>query len=319
MPHYTKKELNNTNSVPGHAKIVIVGAGMSGLYGSWRLINETEDNKDIVILERSGRTGGRLDSDVIKFEDGDTVKEEEGGMRFLFDGMDDLMALFLTLDLSGDIVPFPMNSAGNNRLFFRGKSFDVNEAAEDNHVIWSKLYNLAPAERGVNPKDIINVVFNRILQANPQFTDRPENRNPKFWQDFRLDCKWNEIPLNEWSLSNLFSEMGYSNECITLLYRLLGFNGTFLSKMNAGVAYQLLEDFPVGVKFRTFKDGFSTLPNKLVDGIGKGRIFLNTSVEGINKSGDGGYYTLEYNETDENGELSRKTITAEKLFFACLA
>ncbi len=27
--------------------------------------------------------------------------------------------------------------------------------------------------------------------------------------------------------------------------------------MNAGVAYQLLEDFPANVQFKTFKDGFS--------------------------------------------------------------
>ena len=164
--------VNNTNAIPGYAKIVVIGAGMSGLYSTWRLLNETNDNQDIVILERSGRTGGRLDSDLISFNDGDVVKEEEGEMRFLFDGMDDLMPLFLTLGLSGEIVPFPMHSGGNNRLYFRGVGFDVNEAAEDNYAIWSELYNLAPAEQGVNPKDIINVVFNRILQANPQFTEK---------------------------------------------------------------------------------------------------------------------------------------------------
>lgn len=313
MPHFTTKEINHNQALPEHKKIIVVGAGMSGLYCTWRLLNETSDNDDIAILERSGRTGGRLDSDLIEFSDGDIVKEEEGGMRFLFEGMDDLMALFLSLNLTDQIVPFPMNSGGNNRLYFRGKGFDVNEAAEDNYAVWQELYNLAPAEQGVNPKDIINVVFNRILQANPDFTSRPENRDPTFWQDFRLNCKWNNIPLNQWSLWDLFTDMGYSNECVTLLYRLLGFNGTFLSKMNAGVAYQLLEDFPADVKFRTFKDGFSTLPNALVEQIGKERIHLNTTVESIDQEPGQNHYTLTYTQTTADGKATTKTITAEKV------
>ncbi len=188
---------------------------MAGLYATWRILNETEGNDDIIIPERSGRTGGRLDSDLIEFEDGQTVKEEEGGMRFLFNGMDELMTLFLELELSDQIIPFPMSGDGNNRLYFRGHAFTVNEAMGDNFAVWNSLYNLSPAESHVNPKDIINYVFNRILQANPQFTDRPAERGPEFWQSFRLDCKWDGVSLNNWSLWDLFSVMGYSNECIT--------------------------------------------------------------------------------------------------------
>jgi hypothetical protein len=313
MTHFTQKDLGHKNKVPKKAKIVVVGAGMSGLYSTWRLLNETTGNDDIVIVDRGNRTGGRLDSDLIKFDDGDVVKEEEGGMRFLFDGMDDLMALFMTLELSDEIVPFPMNSNGNNRLYFRGEGFDVNQAKQDNFAIWDELYNLDPAERKVNPSDIINAVFNRILQENPQFDPRPDNRGPEFWQSFRLDCKWNGIPLNEWSLWDLYSQMGYSNECITLLYRLLGFNGTFLSKMNAGVAYQLLEEFPADVKFRTFEDGFSTLPNKLVEEIGRDRIYLNTTVEGIDKEDGQDFYTVTYRQVDDQGKVTDSTIEAEHI------
>ena len=99
MSHKNIHTLNNPDSPPQSAKIVVVGAGMSGLYSTWRLINEKNED-DIVILEASERTGGRLDSDLIKFPDGNIVKEEQGGMRFLFDNMDDLMALFMKLDLA---------------------------------------------------------------------------------------------------------------------------------------------------------------------------------------------------------------------------
>lgn len=301
-------------------KVAIVGAGMSGLYSAWRLQNEAGIS-DFAILERSNRTGGRLDSDLVNFKNqhhqpGDPefieVKEEQGGMRFLFDDMDTLMALFLALDLENQIVPFPMNSGGNNRLFFRGESFSVNDAQKDDYAIWSELYNLAPSEQGVNPKDIVNVVFNRILKANPQFKYRPKNRGPVFWQRFRLDCQWNGKGLNEWSLWDLFTDMGYSQECITMLYRVLGFNGTFLSGMNAGVAYQLLEDFPANVQFKTFTKGFSTLPNALVDKIGSERIHLDTSVESIEFDDCAQEYVLKIQQGNCKCG-STKTLRADKV------
>ena len=324
MTHYKLGNEIKTKSIPKSVKVVIVGAGMSGLYSAWRLDKE-HNTHDFAIFERSNRTGGRLDSDLIHFKDQHTVsddpdtitvKEEQGGMRFLFEGMDDLMALFLSLNLQDQIVPFPMNSDGNNRLYFRGKSFSVTEAKQDKFAVWSTLYNLAPSEQRVNPKDIVNIVFNRILQANPHFNARPEIRGPEFWQAFRLDCQWQGKGLNEWTLWDLFSDMGYSQECITMLYRVLGFNGTFLSKMNAGVAYQLLEDFPADAQFRTFKDGFSTLPNALVDQIGHDRIHLQTSIEGIDHDEATGKYILHYRHVDDQGIEHLSHVHADKVILA---
>ena len=276
--------------LPASADIVIVGSGMSGLYIAWRLLRENPD-RDICIVDKINRTGGRLDSDRIKFDvNGEivTVKEEQGGMRFTFDTMDDLMSLFLMLELESEIVPFPMNSGGNNRLYFRGQAFTNEQATHNNYAIWGNLYDLNSSERGIDPKSIINTVFNRILSVNPDFP-RPELRTPEFWQGFRLDCQWNDVKLNNWTLWNLLVEMGYSNECVTLLYRLLGFNGTFLSEMNAGEAFQLLEDFPADPQFRTLKEGFSCLPNALVDAVGMDKIHLCTMVESLDANNSGGY------------------------------
>ncbi|MGB1090777.1 MAG: flavin monoamine oxidase family protein, partial [Oceanobacter sp.] len=317
--HYKLGQGIEEHELPDGKKfsVVIVGAGMSGLYSAWRL-QEEKGITDVAIFEQLNRTGGRLDSDLVEFNNLDkspgqpdtiTVKEEQGGMRFLFNDMDDLMALFLMLDLQDQIVPFPMNSGGNNRLYYRGKSFTVAESKENDYAIWSELYNLKPEEQGVNPKDIVNTVFNRILQANPQFTDRPNDRSPTFWQDFRLDCKWEGKGLNEWSLWDLFTAMGYSQECITMLYRVLGFNGTFLSKMNAGVAYQLLEDFPADVQFRTFKDGFSTLPNALVDRI-KAKICLERTIQKIDYDSKNEEYILTYSKV---GSAVTKEVRADKV------
>lgn len=316
MKHYTNTQLLHDKQIPETAEIIVIGAGMAGLYTTWRILEEYP-NQEIFIFDKLDRTGGRLDSDLVKFEDGEAVKEEEGGMRFTFDNMDDLMSLLLILGIDDQVVPFPMDSGGNNRLYFRGKSFTNNDAQEDNYSIWEKLYNLEAAERGINPKTIIDTVFNRILDVNPDFKERPKIRTPEFWQKFRLECQWKGVKLKDWTLWNLLSDMGYSNESITLLYKLLGFNGTFLSQMNAGVAYQLLEDFPSAPEFKTLESGFSTLPNALVDKIGKERIFLKTHLESIDRTEGEEGYTLKYTTVDKSGNPITDTVRAKKVIL-CL-
>ena len=319
------------HSIPKKSKIVIVGAGMAGLYTAWRLINETDlKREDIVILEKLNRTGGRLDSDLIDFKEGDknfVVKEEEGGMRFTFDSMDNLMSLFMTLPLTDkdkpkpdtriadDIVPFPMSSDGNNRLFFRGVPFSQKDAPNT----WSELYNLSYPEVNQTPSEIVNTVYNRILAANPEFTAKykkaEQRKGPDYWQAFRLECQWQGTIMKDWSLWNLFANMGYTNEAIQMVYQSSGFNGTFLSQMNGGVAYQLLKEFPADPEFRTLKEGFSTLPNSLVAQVGKESIFLNTTVTELDKDGAG--FSLSYIITDEAGNFdSEGVIHGEKVILA---
>ncbi|UTW13454.1 FAD-dependent oxidoreductase [Marinobacterium rhizophilum] len=311
MAHFTLHDLLHRNPMPTQTDTLVVGAGMAGLYSTWRILQDNP-GADVFIIDKSNRTGGRLDSDLVNIN-GVQVKEEEGGMRFTFDEMDNLMSLFMLLNIDDQVVPFPMNSGGNNRLLFRGHSFNNAIAAEDDSAIWSALYNLAPAEQGMSPGAIINTVFNRILEANPDFSERPEQRGPEFWQRFRLDCQWNGIKMKDWTLWNLFSDMGYSSECITMLYRAAGFNGTFLSQMNAGVAYQLLEEFPADPQFRTLENGFSTLPNALVERIGKERIYLKTQLLSIARAEGGQGYRLKYQTIDAQNQVRYGEMTANRV------
>lgn len=113
------------------ADIVIVGAGISGLYCAWRLI-EQDPSRRITVIERLNRTGGRLQTDIINVRPGEVVREEEGGMRFNY-GMTELMQLNYALGLCDDIVPFPMssdiNGANTNRFLLRGRTFTAAGAA----------------------------------------------------------------------------------------------------------------------------------------------------------------------------------------------
>ena len=105
----------------------IVGAVISGLYCALRL-SQAYPTKQIAVIERLDRNGGRLDTDLITVRPGEVVREEEGGMRFQY-SMTELMALIKEMGLCDQIVPFLMGShipgyGGNtNRFYLRGRSF----------------------------------------------------------------------------------------------------------------------------------------------------------------------------------------------------
>jgi hypothetical protein len=265
--------------------VLIVGAGVSGLYTAWRLLEQNNKRK-VVIIDRLNRTGGRLDSDLVEipdlYDDGKTlVKEEEGGMRFE-KSMLELMSLFTALELCNDAVYFPMNA---NRYCFRGRSFTVAESMENNSAIWGELYNLEPAEKNQSPGAILGVIYQRILNEN-RVENVPISPTPEFWQEFRLHYKWEGIELYKWQLGGLIKSMGYSEECLTMLTEVLGFRGPFQGLPNAGEAWQILEDFPANPQYFTLKNGFSSLIRKLEEKVTKlgGQIYTGINVNSINGS-----------------------------------
>lgn len=301
--------MQTNSAIQDKSDILIVGAGVSGLYAAWRLLKQ-DQNRKVTVIERLNRTGGRLDTDLIKINYGSNqysvVRDEEGGMRFTYQ-MKELMSLFNGLKLCDQIVDFLMTT---NRYFVRGRSFTAEEANANNNAIWSELYDLAPAEQNQSPGTILNIIYNRILKSNG-VEEAPENPTPEFWQTFRLDFKWKGIPLNEWQMGGLFNDMGYSNECIKMMVDTVGFQAPFLSTVSAGEAWQILEDFPKNPQYHTFKYGFSTLIKALQKEVEKlgGEIHLNVNLNRISKSKDGSY-VINLNESVSN--RSNFPPTAEK-------
>ena len=269
--------------------VLIIGAGVSGLYAAWRLLKQ-DKNRKITILDRLNRTGGRLDSDLVKIKDpyddkNSIVKEEEGGMRFE-DSMKELMSLFTALNLCKDAVYFPMTT---NRYYFRGHSFTADEAEADNNAIWGELYDLDPAEQNQSPGTILNVIYERILKVNG-VENVPSKPTPEFWQRFRLEFKWNGIELYKWQLGGLIKSMGYSEECVTMLTDTLGFRGPFQGLPNAGEAWQILEDFPANPQYFTLKRGFSSLIRRLEKEVTKMGGAIHTGINVNTIDGEKGDY-----------------------------
>lgn len=300
--------------------LIIVGAGVSGLYAAWRLLKNDPKLK-VTILDRLDRTGGRLDTDLIKIKNKEggisDVRDEEGGMRFTYQ-MTELMSLFYGLQLCDQIVDFPMTT---NRFFVRGHGFTADEASANNNAIWGELYDLAPAEQNQSPGTILNVIYNRLLKANG-VDEAPAKPTPEFWQKFRLDFTWKGVTLNKWQMGGLFSDMGYSEECIKMMVDTVGFQAPFLSTVSAGEAWQILEDFPKNPHYHTFKYGFSTLIKALqkeVEGMGA-EIHLNVNVDHISKSKDNNY-KIELSKTESNFKTfpyknEKATVEGSKIILA---
>lgn len=240
--------------------VAIIGAGISGLYAAWRLV-ETNSEVTVTLIERLDRTGGRLDSDIVEIKPGERVREEEGGMRFNF-GMTELMTLNAALGLCNDIVAFPMGTPDMpNRYSIRGTTFTLKDAADSGQMIWSELYDLKPEEQGLSPTDLVTAAYRRVLMAN----DLPvkKGQTPEEWAHFREHAVWNGQAMNEWQMWGLLRDMNYSEECVQMLSETIGFAGPFKSLANAGDAFQILADFPEDPTYYTFERGFSTLPNAI--------------------------------------------------------
>jgi hypothetical protein len=306
--------------------IVIVGAGISGLYCAYR-IAMAQPEATITIVERLDRTGGRLDTDIVRIKKHQTIREEEGGMRFNYD-MTELMRLTCALGLCEQIVPFPMGSNDDtNRFHVRGHSFTVAEAAAGGQMIWSELYDLAPDEIGLSPTELVTRAYRNILYANG--AAYLAGRQPEFWQRFREEFTWKDTALCDWQLWGLLRDMGYSEECIAMLSETIGFAGPFKSLANAGDALQILADFPKNPTYFTFQRGFSTLPDAVVawlnDSAGERvQILLSTNVDRITDR-DGGGYDLtvtaarggDANPFTPSGET--RTLRCRKLILAAAA
>lgn len=285
-------------SIPETADLAIVGGGIAGLYCAWRYLQENPGDS-VVVLERLNRPGGRLQTDLVDLDSGGepvTVRDEEGGMRFNY-GMGELMALFHSLGLCDEIVPFPMVGA-NNRYLFRGRAFTYEESSR-NPQVWSQLYGLAPEEQNRLPVDLLGEAYHRVLKANG-VDEAPAEPTPEFWQTLRLEYTWDGTPLYRWQLWGLLRAMGYTEECCTMLAHSLGFEGPFWSTMNAGEAFQLMEDFPQDPTYFTFEKGYGVLIDAIVQRVeaAGGRIFLSANVDAV-AGHEGGGFELQVTQAPE--------------------
>lgn len=271
-----------------YADVVVVGAGMAGLYFSWRMLGF--GGQTVINLEKLNRTGGRLDTDMVQIN-GEPVKNEEGGMRFDV-GMKNLMWLLQKLGRSAAIIPFGMGD-DNNIYHLRGRRFTFGEAK--NAALWSRLYKLAPNEQNKQPNLILQEVFESILTQNGINPKTSYPQTPEDWQKIRLECLYRGIPLYQWGFWALLTDYGLSQECMQMIEDCMGFLAFYRQEVNAGVGFQTMGDFDKLPDYQTLKPGYEsladTLTNQIINQMG-GQILLGHMVDTITVNNDGTFTVM---------------------------
>jgi len=296
---------------PPQSDVIIVGAGMAGLYTAWRLLRRRPD-RTIRLIERLPRTGGRLESDRVVIN-GQPVKTEEGGMRFM-DSHIELMGLLKELGLTGQVVPFPMGSDAN-LFYLRGQRFTLGQARVD-PGIWGRIFNLNPGAIGVPPGEVLTGLLKAILTENGVDPTQWQP-TPDAWTTLRMRYTYRGIPTYRWGFWAMLTDYGLSADCIEMLYQSSGFVAPYDQEINAGCALQLLVDF-VDPAFHTLQGGYETLPNTLAEAVvaAGAAITLSEQVVAMERQSGGGIRVVTRGTDGQPGTYLGKEVVLAVTQFA---
>ncbi|MEE4303056.1 MAG: NAD(P)/FAD-dependent oxidoreductase [Wenzhouxiangella sp.] len=177
-------------------KITIVGAGVSGLYSAWRLIEAGHDPAGLTVLEATDRIGGRLWS--LKMHPDSTLPAELGGMFF-----NDQQPLVYGLCSRVFQLPKETVQPQPDFAWLRATRFKVAEFSDPK----VQPYNLAPDEQGLSYYQLLDLACTRIAPGIKELWPR----NPKGSREETLDyLKKHEFdgrPLWRWGFWNLLSRV----------------------------------------------------------------------------------------------------------------
>ena len=248
--------------------VLVVGAGMSGLYTAWRMAAQwrtspklaalvaagRQDRLRIGIVEWSDRVGGRLDSRIIA---GMThVPAELGGMRFT-PSHQIVNCLVRHFGLAAE--PFPMTA--NSQFYLRGARFSEKSAASGEQV---PPYALPDDERRQTPNQLFNFAIQHACNDASDWSDAN-------WQWVKQNMTFSDGVYHQVA----FYDIGFWN----LLYRLLsnegydyvwdggGYNSNTINWNSAEAMPYVLTDFSVTPQltpqFSRLKAGYHSLPAAL--------------------------------------------------------
>ncbi|MCA9719681.1 MAG: FAD-dependent oxidoreductase, partial [Myxococcales bacterium] len=266
--------------------VAVIGAGVSGLYTAWRLL-QADPARTVAVFEMSERIGGRLFSRALPGMP--HVHAELGGMRYLpnqqplVHGVVEELGLATRPFLVGDPRPHdgrpgsPPAGARNNLLYLRRRlmrSHELARAAGDR-------YFLGPHERGKTPDEILAQVMATYIpflagRDVSEFGEREVLGEALYRTGY-----WN-------LLAKVLSSEGYR------YVRHAGGYDTNVSNANAAAALQINE-FGGEVIYRTLKRGMQALPLALAracDRVSTARrgaraVWTNARLDGFARAGEG--------------------------------
>jgi monoamine oxidase len=243
--------------------VVIIGAGMSGLYSAWRIASDWQKSPllsqwaaqnpgktlRIAVIEWSMRVGGRIDSRIIA--NMTNVPAELGGMRFTTSHE----ALNLVVKhFNLPTQPFPMSS--NRQYLLRGTRTSENAMKAGATL----PYALAADERNMTPDQVTNLAIKRVCNYSDKWSDAN-------WQwikeNFRYsDAVYPGTPLYDTGFWNLLMRV-VSNEGYDYVWDGGGYNSNTINWNGAEAMPYMLTDFSQQPNFFRITAGFHTLPAAL--------------------------------------------------------
>ncbi|QTL39366.1 FAD-dependent oxidoreductase [Xenorhabdus budapestensis] len=178
--------------------IAIIGAGVSGLYAGYRLLNgqysaNSHPPSTAHIFDLNDLVGGRLLSVNLPGMD---IISELGGMRYL-------SSQKITASLIEDVFklnyePFPRNDTPNNFFYLRGQRFraDAWSKMQNKDKILKTRYFLDDNSKGHSASQLFNKVIYDVLIADPWFR---ENYGDLIEKTNKYDFKF-KISLRQWDV-----------------------------------------------------------------------------------------------------------------------
>ena len=318
----------------------IFGAGASGLYTAWRLLNGTlHDGKkllhggDIIELYDWGKYDFSKDARGTRaagarvctwhYQDNkDNSYLEVGGMRYAeWDGSAQgpghrlVTTVISQLELKKLSVPF--NESTNPLFYLRGKNLYYNDITSSNPA----PYNVDHYGAAASPDTGFGTVENLAVTS----TTGPQTRRQwcRFYQTGKITVDLPESSI--FQKGDLLKDIGYWN----LMYDQLGSEGyqytadgngytSNVINWNSAVAFQANNEFTPGSEYKTLTTGYSSMFNALFDAIVKlaaeqGVRFdyqPNTRLHSILQIDKTIHYTLATREHPDKKSASRTTDAA---------
>lgn len=274
---------------------IVVGAGMSGLYTSYRL-HQLYKNVDISFIETLDRVGGRL----LSVDIGEGTFIEKGGMRILTGNQPLIEGLIKKLDVT---LYDPPQTNQYNFDFYRGQRVYPKQILSGDIP-----YNLLLNERGKNSEELIDMGIGLILQQNNINQENyKQNANKlEFWESL----EYNKLPLTQWNV-NMWLHNFLSIDAVNFVFASQGYDSFPLTTNLAIFLFYNNSDKIIfqgdTSAFKFIKDGYSIIPKKLYEiALENGdKFYFNSHLNSVTQRGDISEIEVIHNFHDKNTQFTK--------------
>lgn len=229
--------------------VAVVGAGVSGVYAAWRLIDEAHRRAGgrlaVAVFEQSDRVGGRVHS--VTPSGMPHLCAEMGAMRF---PSTHTLVVELVKHLGLPQKPFPVTGQ-ENRLYLRGRRF----RQRDWNLPGVLPYSLPEADRRKSVDDL-------LIEGIEHYVPAARTLDARAWDRLKETPLLDGKPLADQSFWNLLLR-AKGAETLHMI-RDAGGYGSFYRSWNAGEMMSwVMADFLGNPRYWTLRDGYDSLPREM--------------------------------------------------------